>query len=318
MAEGAVGLAEADAAPLADRLSGAAGLVLPGHLLARGVDGGSCTSGPGAPSSPGRAIAYLRALLLRDAGVFLERHGGLLTPEELELFQPLCATSYEVNFYYRLLKQDGERSARSARAGVRNRRLAYYNRHAGSGFFSLEAMRDRDPLLWQHHIGRYRAAPGAGGPRMPEDGSRMSDILLEQHDQLELQMRLRAGAAAEARQAEMVEEETDSDEEEGQGGGGEGVGGRGSSGGGEPSTGGGTFGGMDDLVGADYAPAHASEAARAELQAEFVEDMRARFLDGGDAGAFDYAAVDGDAGLDEDWAAAQERDAQDRYFDESE
>lgn len=101
MAEGAVGLAEADAAPLADRLSGAAGLVLPGHLLARGVDGGSCTSGPGAPSSPGRAIAYLRALLLRDAGVFLERHGGLLTPEELELFQPLCATSYEVNFYYR-------------------------------------------------------------------------------------------------------------------------------------------------------------------------------------------------------------------------
>lgn len=94
MAEGNVGLPEAAAEPLVGRLSGAAGLVLPGHLQPRG----DCAKGA---ASPERAAAYLRALLLRDAGVFLERHGRLLAREELELFQPLCASSYEVNFYYR-------------------------------------------------------------------------------------------------------------------------------------------------------------------------------------------------------------------------
>lgn len=214
----------------------------------------------------------------------------------------------------RLLKQDGERSERTARAEVRNRRLAYYNRHAGRGFFSLEAMRDRDPLLWQHHIGRYQGA-GASGPHMPEGGGSMSEMLLQQHDEVQLRLRLHAGAAAEARQAAMVEEETDSDEETEEPGR--------AAAGGEPSgtaalgNAGGAFGGMDDVQGVDYAPAHASEADRAALQEDFIEEMKMRFLDGGDAGAFDYAAVDSDIGLDEDWAAAEEQDAQDRYFDES-
>jgi hypothetical protein len=42
--------------------------------------------------------------------------------------------------------------------------------------------------------------------------------------------------------------------------------------------------------------------------------MQQRYLHGLDPGA-DYRAIDRDAELDDDWAAVQDRDAQDAYFD---
>ena len=47
---------------------------------------------------------YLKALLDSEASIFLERHGKLLTPEELELFEPL-SDDYEVRFYLKALRQ---------------------------------------------------------------------------------------------------------------------------------------------------------------------------------------------------------------------
>lgn len=71
-----------------------------------------------------------------------------------------------------------------------------------------------------------------------------------------------------------------------------------------------------DLKGEDYRPmGPITEERAAELQADFVEAMRVRFLNGADKGAFDYAGVDSDDGLDEDWAAVQNRDAEELYFD---
>jgi hypothetical protein len=43
--------------------------------------------------------------------------------------------------------------------------------------------------------------------------------------------------------------------------------------------------------------------------------MQHRFLDGLDGEHQDYTEIDGDVGLDEDWAQQQAQDAEDAYFD---
>jgi hypothetical protein len=44
--------------------------------------------------------------------------------------------------------------------------------------------------------------------------------------------------------------------------------------------------------------------------------LRERFLDGGEPGAAAYARVDGDASLDESFAAETARHAEEKYFGE--
>ena len=51
-------------------------------------------------------ISYLTALLQHDPGVFLERHGKLITPNQRHYFEPL-RDDYEVNFYLMLLEDQG-------------------------------------------------------------------------------------------------------------------------------------------------------------------------------------------------------------------
>ena len=49
--------------------------------------------------------------------------------------------------------------------------------------------------------------------------------------------------------------------------------------------------------------------------ANFLSEMKSRFMAGKDSDFIDYTAVDADASLDEDWAAVADQDAQERYFD---
>lgn len=55
--------------------------------------------------------------------------------------------------------------------------------------------------------------------------------------------------------------------------------------------------------------------AMARRRHDFLLEMQHRFLDGLDGEHQDYAAIDGDVGLDEDWARQQAQDAEDAYFD---
>ena len=47
--------------------------------------------------------AYVQALLLHDPGVFLERHGSMISKEQLSAFVDLRKDSYEIDFYLKLL-----------------------------------------------------------------------------------------------------------------------------------------------------------------------------------------------------------------------
>ncbi len=144
---------------------------------------------------------YLEALLARDPAVFLERYGALLQAEELALFESL-RHDYEVNHYLQaLLLQASTPSApaaagpcRSISATAKNRRLALMQRLDQEGaFFTEDSMRERAPLLWQQHVGRYEEerplpVPGAGGA--------LSEGLLAAHDEVQLRTRLQAEQAA--------------------------------------------------------------------------------------------------------------------------
>lgn len=111
---------------------------------------------------------YLGNLLTHDPGVFLERHGELLIEKEITAFQAIRNSSYEVDFYLKLL-EDKPKIANSVnssngnrRKGVlplgppaKNRRLARMQQLEQTGYFSEEAMRQREPYLYHLYIGQY-------------------------------------------------------------------------------------------------------------------------------------------------------------------
>lgn len=127
------------------------------------------------PISEEKLSTYLRNLLTHDPGVFLERHGDDLLATELEYFSPLRCSSYEVDFYMKLLEvknksNDREKAATGAspsssgarkNAAAKNRRLAKLELLDKEGYFDMEAMRSREPYLYHLYIGQYILQPGA-------------------------------------------------------------------------------------------------------------------------------------------------------------
>ena len=156
------------------------------------------------------------------------------------------------------------------------RRYAKLQRLLQEGtFFSDQAMRAREPLLFHEYLGQYSSAN-------PPQQSRLSENLLQQHDELQAREQLQqAQAAAQAKESAFVpEEETESDSEE--------------------------------PVPSKEVPA-LSAAQLQDHQAELVEVMKGAFLDGRDPEA-DYAAIDLDSSLDDD-NSEHEQDRQERHFE---
>ncbi|KAK9816892.1 hypothetical protein WJX72_006847 [[Myrmecia] bisecta] len=230
---------------------------------------GNLTRAGAAPDKAKRE-EYLCNLLRRDPGVFLERYAEQLTVDERAYFEPL-REDYEVNFYLKQAEQQAS-AAKPTSAQVKNRRLAQMNRLDAAGeYFSDEAMRKRGPLLHHQYIGQYQA-PAIRAART----NKLSDSILQQHDELQTQLRM-----AQQREAEdMVEEESDSDESE-----------------------------------PEAAPRASGAGQPQSNQEEFLEIMRAKFLAGQDGEFVDYATVDRDSTLDDDWLAQQRQDAEDAYFE---
>ena len=106
-------LQEADVAAISGRLAELPDLRLPGQLTRNG-----------APTSQ-QTIEYLRALLQRDPGVFLERYGELLAPDELRCFEAL-RSDYEVDLYLKLAEDAQNPAVRAMQ--TRNRRAAQMHR----------------------------------------------------------------------------------------------------------------------------------------------------------------------------------------------
>ena len=88
-------LTQDQAGNIANSLIDSEGLRLPARL----------SEGP-APAA--EKTKYLHALLEHDPGVFLERHGKLISKEQRAFFEPLRDSSYEVDFYLKLLEDEDQ------------------------------------------------------------------------------------------------------------------------------------------------------------------------------------------------------------------
>ncbi|EFN51988.1 hypothetical protein CHLNCDRAFT_139497 [Chlorella variabilis] len=287
--------------------------------------------------SPQERLRYLTQLLLHDPGVFLERHGSSLTSSERLHFHSLRG-DYEVDFYLKMLEEQEDQHKRETVA--RNRRLAYMNRLVEQGaYFSEKEMRERQPGIYHQYIGQYRPPEPPQGGEGCQAGTILAESIMRQQEELAMRQR----QASEQRQWDQVEEESEEESEEGA-----------KEGGKEPAAAGGQAA-ADGRRQQQEAPApaaasvqHAAAAAsvaqagppgdeeeeaaaddpgegpshviipkeeQQENDAAFLDIMQQRFLAGRDAGV-DYAAIDADAELDEDWAEQAGRDAEDKYFDD--
>ena len=244
---------------------------------------------PTQPVTPQKRKEYVTALLEQDPGVFLERYSSKLSEEERAQFEPL-RDDYEVDFYLELAEDEAASAKAGLSATAKNRRLAQLNRLMEDGtYFSDEAMRTRAPLLHQQYLGQYTSA--AASSTAPT----LSGTLLRQHDEEQHRNRLQQQQEQEA-MVEEGEEETSSDDDNT-----------------KEKPGLGDAGTSQELHADKYSSS--LPADHAQNSEDFMALMQQRFLAGDDHEHVDYAAIDKNASLDDDWAAQAEEDAQEKYFD---
>jgi hypothetical protein len=245
-----------------------------------------------------KRFKYLRNLITHDPGVFLERHGDALNAPELDYFQALRSSSYEVDFYMKILEDKAATTSAAATdtpgahppppggaKRIANRRLAKLEILEQQGYFRMEAMRSREPYLYHLYIGKYIDQPfgsikeenAVATENAPTSGTstaiaQLTESILEKHDQLDLMIR----SEAEREALRLIEEETESEEEE------------------EEEE--------DD------------EAVAAKGVETFLDTMKQKFLSGQDT-SINYTQIDADTSLDEHFADLERRDAEDKYFD---
>ena len=213
----------------------------------------------------------------KSPGQFLARYGALLQESHLDYFRDKYGPDhYEVAFQ---LKELGQASCQFVhRKRVRNRRYAALRNmiQAQDEYFSEEAMKARNPLLYQDLIGRHLTdQEKAVQDKINRSNCALSTIILDHMD-------LNAERERKKEQEAQQQEEFDSDEEE------------------------------EEEEEEESGPVENEEEKR-RLKDEFVRAMHQSFLDGKDRD-FDYAKVDSDRSLDD--LETLERDEEERYFDE--
>jgi hypothetical protein len=226
-----------------DRLSQLSSLRLPGQ-----------GTYPDKSTTVEKRSIYLRNLITHDPGVFLERHGDHLRTVELEYFSCLRSSSYEVDFYMKLLEDKAayeaagtrgvaplnSRATKKIAAAAKNRRLAKLEVLEKEGYFKMEAMRSREPYLYHIYIGQYTS--GASSPVEEENNAdakeekekiaeekasapieteavrsataQLAGNIMDQHDELELLLRREAEREAYALQEQENESEEEEEDEE--------------------------------------------------------------------------------------------------------
>ncbi|KAL2915101.1 hypothetical protein HK105_205425 [Polyrhizophydium stewartii] len=304
------------------------------------------------PPSRSDVERQLRATLGRDQALFLEKWGHRLGEAQLRAFEPLQHDDYEVRFHLarlhkQLRRQGGQASQQSRGPGasatkaVRNRRLRYMQVGLDREYFSLEAMRDREPELYEQFVGRFvsereRSQPFPASMGLVEriyhdiddaEHRRRLGRDTEESSHLERPAGSGDGDADQGEEEQIVEYDTDSESEDADPGTGESaavvaaatpepaadrparpfV---------EPEYDADEFGdGADELEEEREYELELERTLeeRAELENELRRIMRERFVDGLDS-TFRYSEIDDDEGLDDlDMIGADE---QDRYFDE--
>ena len=153
---------------------------------------------------------------------------------------------------------------------------------SGDSYFGMEAMREREPLMYQQMVGRFEKPTEGEEGDVPGTDCTLSNIIL---NHIDLDRRRDLERAQRAEEEEEVEFDEDEDEgEEGQE--------------------------EDSKPSQEESPP--DEATLEQYREDFAKSVRESFLDGRDKD-FDYSAVDCDS--DNDDLETLDRDQEERYFD---
>mmetsp|Transcript_24396 Transcript_24396/g.40088 ORF Transcript_24396/g.40088 Transcript_24396/m.40088 type:complete len:391 (-) Transcript_24396:302-1474(-) len=122
----------------------------------------------------------LETLLTNKPAIFLERYGRLLPPEQLNVFN---SDEYEIRYWINYYSS----SPSKRNVVAKNRRYRRLQQLLSDGeYFSDEAMKERQPLLFEQFIGRYESKEATPFPAdMP-----LSQRLLHDLDESELRRRI--------------------------------------------------------------------------------------------------------------------------------
>ncbi|KAJ3672531.1 hypothetical protein LUZ60_007252 [Juncus effusus] len=274
---------------ITERLASIEGLYFPGAVRSEPP-----------PFEPSRRKSALFDLLSRDAPIFLERYGSVLTPQELQNFETL-RTDYEVNWHLnRLQRTTTPPTQQSNSPAIKNRRRAYMEKLVQQGeYFSEDSMRERDPYLHHEYVGKFQDPVGR---MMSRPGEKWSETLLRRCEEMDLVKKIRGEQIRrgvdvkdligcqeiqenqENQEEEEEEEEEEEDEEE------EGI--------------------VED------SRERISEEELQEQMEQFTVVMQQKFLAGEDKEYLDYEKIDGDERLDDYWNKEANYDAEEKYFEE--
>eukprot|EP00892_Ulva_mutabilis_P007164 jgi/Ulvmu1/481/UM001_0489.1 len=231
--------------------------------------------------------AHLESLLVREPGIFLERYGMTLSMTELQPFQDLSDSTVQhyVRQYISVIQSSATPSVPKA---VKNRRFAMMKKlDAGGSYFSMESMRQRDPILYHEYVGQLPWPGMDTSPVGSGESCKLSERIMRQHEGLEQARCLQAATLRQEEHSSQAAEEAVPLQT--------------------------VFPGS---AGAPASPDPQSPRGDTESVATFETLMRERFLGGGDAKFVDYGEIDKDASLDDFWAREEALDAQEKYFDD--
>ena len=219
-------------------------------------------------------------LLSSKPGTFLARFGKFLTSDQLEYFDGLeTGGDYELQFYLKQARQGQCRFISQKR--IKNRRYSALRNmlEASDEYFSNEAMKARNPLLHEQMVGRFLTEEEREEEARPDmTNCSLSKIILDHMD-----LNKERDDKKRMKEAEDEEEfDTDDDDES------------------EEDDG-------DEALGRQ-------DGGREFLKQQFVKTVYQSFLQGKDDG-FDYRKIDNDESLDD--LDAEQRDAEERYFQDS-
>ncbi|KAJ1556120.1 Coiled-coil domain-containing protein 97 [Cladochytrium tenue] len=295
--------------------------------------------GLAATGAAGADHTALLALLRRDASGFLARYGWLLDPSHLRLFQ-LSSTNRDPDLAFavaslrsRLLRRSGGAAgatARAAQSRARNRRFTFIQGldggDDGEGYFSDEAMRRRDPRLFEFYVGELFLPPSlvelksyhsfkgrhiSATERMKPFAASVGlvDRMFRDIDDCAYLNSLASERDPEQRdrgEEQVVEYDTDDDED-----GADATHSRSEDSlADSPEEDGNVPRGFEQL---EYV--EATEEERQALRVELKRIMKERFISGLDAN-FDYSTIDDDPAYDD--RRQQDLDIEDDYFDSEE
>lgn len=219
-------------------------------------------------------------LVSSKPGVFLSRYGSFLTENQLEYFETLTTSNYELEFYLNQARQSQCRFIKQNK--VKNRRYAALRKMIENNdeYFSETAMKARNPLLYEQLVGRFLTEEEKEEANRPDmSNCSLTQIILE-HMDLNKERDMKK-----IMKEEEDEEEFDTDDDE-----------------------------SDNDKNDEEEGLGRLEGGRDFLRKQFVKSSYQCFLEGKDSG-FDYSKVDNDDSLDD--LDVEQRDAEERYFEDS-